>query len=115
MHIMSKGECAASSRVRAFILGSVKPGSSGRGYKRLGSQHSNELRLSRDANGSQVRHGGDEPGLMIEPQLAPGPEGPIQSADGSTERWLESTRVSRRLLGAAIYLITAPFPQKSLR
>jgi hypothetical protein len=33
---------------------------------------------------SQVRHGGDEPGLMIEPQLAPGPEGPIQSADRST-------------------------------
>ena len=33
---------------------------------------------------SQVRHGGDEPGLMIEPQLAPDPEGPIQSADRST-------------------------------
>ena len=33
---------------------------------------------------AQVRHGGDEPGLMIEPQLAPDPEGPIQSADRST-------------------------------
>jgi hypothetical protein len=33
---------------------------------------------------AQVRHGGDEPGLMIEPHLAPGPEGPIQSADRST-------------------------------
>jgi hypothetical protein len=33
---------------------------------------------------SQVRHGGDEPGLTIEPQIAPDPEGPIQSADRST-------------------------------
>jgi hypothetical protein len=33
---------------------------------------------------SQVHHGGDGPGLRIEPQLAPGPEGPIQSADRST-------------------------------
>ena len=43
-----------------------------------------DRKLDSSTQQSQVRHGSDEPGLMIEPQLAPGPEGPIQSADRST-------------------------------